>query len=595
MTYALSDLGAHPVDESTTEFRVWAPRSDQVTLHLVDSGTTIAMQGCGDGYFCVTASAPVGSRYLYQLDDGEFPDPVSRSQPEGVHGPSAVVDLAAHHWQDDAYHPRPLWDQVIYELHVGTFSPAGTFEGALSHLDALVELGIGAIEVMPVASFPGERNWGYDGVFPFAVQHSYGGAPAFQEFVDACHQRDLAVVLDVVYNHLGPEGNIVDHYAPYFSDRYRTLWGSALNFDGPFSDEVRRYFWQNARQWFVDFHVDALRLDAIDSIADESAIPFVAELSRRTHELAQTLARPCVLIAETAANDPRVVTPLTSNGLGMDAQWNDDFHHALHVALTGERTGYYADYSGADDLATALDQGFALQGTPSVFRHRRLGAPSGHLPPDRFVVFSQNHDQIGNRPLGNRLSTMISPDQSRLAAALVLLSPNIPLLFMGEEYGEEAPFPYFVDHGDEKLIAAVREGRAREFPEIAKGELLDPGDPATFNLARLDHSLLSDPSHREIFDDYRRLIALRRSLPELRHSTRSRARAWANGTLVTLARSSDEGEVYGFFNLGANPMTATLAESRCWRDVLEPASAEVSGVVEVEPWSYRLFRSEVTR
>jgi maltooligosyltrehalose trehalohydrolase len=595
MTYELDDLGAHPLDESTTEFRVWAPRSDHVSLHVVDANTTTAMASAGDGYFRVTTSAPVGSRYFYVLDDGEFPDPASRSQPEGVHGPSAVLDLAAHQWHDDSYRPRPLWDQIIYELHVGTFSPAGTFQGALSYLDSLIELGVGAIEVMPVAAFPGERNWGYDGVFPFAVQHSYGGALAFQDFVDACHQRNLAVVLDVVYNHLGPEGNVVDHFAPYFSDRYRTLWGSAINFDGPYSDEVRHYFWLNARQWFVDFHVDALRLDAIDAIADESAIPFIAELARRTQDLARELARPCDLIAESGANDPRVVTPLSANGLGIDAQWNDDFHHALHVALTGEQSGYYADYSGASDLATALDQGFVLQDTPSLYRHRRLGAPSGHLAPDHFVVFSQNHDQIGNRPLGNRLGSMISREQARLAAALVLLSPNIPLLFMGEEYGEEAPFPYFVDHSDEALIAAVRQGRAREFPEIAKSELLDPADPATFELARLNHSLLDEPAHREVFDDYRRLIALRRSLPELAHSTRSRARAWASGTLVTLARASDEGEVYGFFNFGADAMTAILPTSRCWRDVLDPTCPTVPDALDIGPWRYRLLRSEAAR
>jgi maltooligosyltrehalose trehalohydrolase len=589
-------LGARPLDESTTEFRVWAPGHERVALSLVDAQATLALSDLGDGYWSTSHNAPVGTRYRYLIDDDHFADPASLFQPEGVHGPSEVVDLTNYVWGDETYRQRPLWDHVIYELHVGTFSPAGTFDGALEYLGSLLEVGVSAIEVMPVAQFPGRRNWGYDGVFPFAVQNAYGGPLAFQRFVDVCHQRGLAVILDVVYNHLGPEGNILRNFGPYFTDRYRTPWGEALNFDGEDSNEVREYFWRNARQWFVDFHVDGLRLDAIHSIADQSAVPFVAELAQRSHDLAQELGRPCDLIAESGANDPRVVTPLAAGGVGMDAQWNDDFHHSLHVAFTRERSGYYVDYSGVDDLALALDEGFVLQNTPSLFRRRRHGAPSGHLPPERFVVFSQNHDQIGNRPLGNRLITMISPEQYRLVAALVILSPDIPMLFMGEEYGERAPFPYFVDHSDPALIEAVRVGRAHEFEEIANAsELFDPSDPATFDAARLDHPARDDRAHTTLFDHYRDLIALRRSTPALRRSSRSQARAWAEGNVVFLLRSHEDGDVVVLFNVGDSKVSVALPAHSSWRDLLDRNGAGVpSSDVALEPWSYRVFRSTVT-
>ena len=585
-------MGSRFHGSSSTEFCVWAPGHERVALHLVDRDTTLALEDIGDGYFASTfEEAPVGSTYRFVIDGEHFADPASRSQPEGVHGPSEVVDLAAFHWSDDDYHQRPLWDHVIYELHVGTFSHASTFDGAIEHLDSLAELGVSAIEVMPVAQFPGTRNWGYDGVFPYAVQNSYGGPLAFQRFVDACHRRGLAVVLDVVYNHLGPEGNILGHFGPYFSDRYRTPWGDAINFDGEDSNEVREYYWGNARQWFVDFHVDALRLDAIHAIVDRSAIPFLAELARRSHELGDELDRRCDLIAESAANDPRVVTPLSSSGLGMDVQWNDDFHNALHVAVTGEHSGYYVDYSGVDDLARALDEGFVLQGTQSVFRGRRHGAPSGHLAPERFVVFAQNHDHIGNRPLGDRLSTTLSPEQARLVAALVVLGPNVPLLFMGEEYGERAPFPYFVDHGDPALIEAVRVGRAREFENLATAsELFDPADATTFTVARLDHSLRDRPGHRELFDHYQRLIALRRSTPALRRSARARARAWSDGNVVCLVRSHDDGDVVGLFNVGPASANATLPASGCWRDLLA-GTAVGERLITLDPWCFRVFQS----
>jgi maltooligosyltrehalose trehalohydrolase len=586
-------LGARPVDDSSTRFCLWAPNASDVSLQLVDRDDVIKLDNHGGGYFATTANCAPGTRYRFQLDGGDaFADPASRLQPEGVHGPSEVVDLAKYNWTDSAYRPRPLWDHVIYELHIGTFSPGGTFESALEQLDALVELGVTAVELMPVAQFPGARNWGYDGVFAYAVQNSYGGPNGLQRFVDIAHQKGLAVFLDVVYNHLGPEGNVLDKFGPYFNDHYRTPWGPALNFDEAESDDVREYYWQNVRQWFEDFHFDGLRLDAVHAIVDTSSIPFLAELSRRCADLSDELDRPCELIAESAANDPRTVTPLSDDGLGMGAQWNDDFHHSLHVALTGERTSYYCDYDGVPDLARSMDEGFVLQGTYSAFRRHRHGAPSGALSPERFVVFSQNHDQVGNRPRGDRLFSLVSPEQARLAAALVLLSPDIPLLFMGEEYGETAPFPYFVDHSDEKLNQSIREGRAREFPELAReGDLYDPVSPDTFIAARLNFSLREQGEHRDMWNHYRQLITLRHSLRALRRSPlRHHARAWAEGNVITLVRTHEASAVVALFNVSAESAQAQLPSDRRWTNVLE-SSDDGATTVELSPWAYSLYRS----
>ncbi|MCU1364319.1 MAG: maltooligosyl trehalose hydrolase [Acidimicrobiaceae bacterium] len=592
MSYPTGEvLGARPRSDTSTRFCLWAPNAHHVELQLGDD--LITLDDLGGGYFATTAGVGPGTHYRYQLDHGHaVADPASRCQPDGVHGPSEVVDLARYEWSDAAYRPRPLWDHVIYELHVGTFSPGGTFESALEQLDALVELGVTAVELMPIAQFPGERNWGYDGVFAYAVQNSYGGPYGLQRFVDVAHGKGLAVILDVVYNHLGPEGNVLATFGPYFNDHYQTIWGPALNFDDAESDEVREYYWQNARQWFEDFHVDGLRLDAVSSIVDTSSVTFIAELARRCADLSDRLGRPCDLIAETSANDPRTVTSLASGGLGMDAQWNDDFHHSLHVALTAERTGYYCDYDGASDLARAMDEGFVLQGTYSAFRRRRHGAPSGALSPEGFVVFAQNHDQVGNRPRGDRLVSLTGLAPARLAAAIVLLSPGVPLLFMGEEYGESAPFPYFVDHSDERLNESIRESRAREFPELATaGSLYDPVSPDTFDAARLDFSLRERGDHRALWNHYRQLIALRHSLPALRRSPlRHNARAWVEGNVITLVRSHDEGDVVAVFNLGAHDARTLLPGDRRWANLLENSNEEATSV-ELSPWAFSLYRS----
>jgi maltooligosyltrehalose trehalohydrolase len=378
----------------------------------------------------------------------------------------------------------------------------------------LRELGVTAIELMPVAEFPGGRNWGYDGVFPYAAQSTYGGADGLRRLVDAAHDRGLAVVLDVVYNHLGPEGDVLPEFGPYFTDRYRTPWGAALNFDGAGSDEVRRFFVDNALQWVDDFHVDALRLDAVHAIADPSAYPFVEELTDAVHAFGETVRHPVYVIAESAANDARLITGKDRNGIGCDAQWDDDFHHALHAILTGERDGYYVDFGTISDLALTYREGFAYARRYSAFRDMHHGRSAAGLPGDRFVVFGQNHDQIGNRARGDRLGALVGLDGARLAAAAVLTAPFVPLLFMGEEYGETHPFPYFVSHGDPELVEAVRTGRAEEFG-LGADTAPDPQAEATFASAKLDWAARDQAPHRELLDWYRALIALRRQRPAL--------------------------------------------------------------------------------
>jgi maltooligosyltrehalose trehalohydrolase len=600
MTSAFS-LGAVPVDEGRTRFTVWAPKRQRVALSFPDNGRVFELSDQGGGYHgAIVDDCGPGARYHFLLDgEGPFADPASRAQPDGVHGPSQVLDLRAHRWQDAAHRPRPLWQHVISEVHIGTWTPAGTFDSAVAALDQLVEVGISAVEVMPVAQFPGRRNWGYDGVFPFAVQNSYGGAAGLQRFVDACHQRGLDVILDVVYNHLGPEGNILGAFGPYFTDRYRTPWGPAVNFDGADSNDVRAYFLYNVRQWFTEFHIDGLRLDAVHEIIDRSAVPFLSDLAGVAADSSGRF-----LVAESADNNPRIVTPISAGGIGMDAQWNDDFHHALHAAITGERTGYYLDFGPVNDIARAMDEGFVYQGEYSQFRHLDHGGPSGAIAPERFVVFAQNHDHIGNRPKGDRLVTLVTLEQAQLAAALVLLAPGVPLLFMGEEYGDPAPFPYFIDHGDPDLVEAVRAGRAREFAAFAEsGGVLDADAQATFDAAHLDPSLRHHGAHRCQWDLHRALIELRRTYSSLQRSPRAGARAFASANVVTLIRSNADGAVAALFNVSPDTVEAVVpppplgwsgseaaeagpderAAEQCWSKVLDARTAAFGGHGELLP------------
>ncbi|OHE33406.1 MAG: malto-oligosyltrehalose trehalohydrolase [Syntrophobacterales bacterium RIFOXYC2_FULL_60_23] len=461
----------------------------------------------------VVGGVEPGSRYFYRLHgQQDFPDPASRFQPLGVHGPSQVVQ-PGFSWGDAHWSGLPLSDYVIYELHVGTFTPEGTFDAIIPYLDELKELGLTALELMPVAQFPGGRNWGYDGVYPFAVQNSYGGPEGLKRLVNACHQRGLAVVLDVVYNHLGPEGNYLANYGPYFTQRYRTPWGPALNFDGPDSDEVRRFFIDNALFWSSEYHIDALRLDALHAIVDLSPQPFLAELAATVRRTREGWNRKFYLMAESDLNDVRLVRSTDLGGYGLDAHWNDDFHHALHTLLTGEQTGYYADFGRLEQLAKAWREGFIYSGEYSPYRRRRHGSSSRDIAAERLVVFGQNHDQIGNRLGGERLSQLVSFEAVKLAAGVVLLSPCLPLLFMGEEYGEVAPFWYFVSHSDPALIEAVRKGRQEEFAAFQwPGEPPDPLDEATFARARLDHRLRREGEHRVLRDFYREALRLRQEL-----------------------------------------------------------------------------------
>jgi len=529
-------LGATLLESGRCAFRVWAPNASLVAVRFVDATSPgvaevrseasgpaarlVPLAPVTGGYHeCVCDDVQAGDLYVFRLDDKvERPDPASRSQPHGVHGPSAIVD-PYFAWTDASWSGRALHEQVFYEIHVGTFTPAGTFDAAIARLDALVELGITAVQVMPVAQFPGRRNWGYDGVYPFAVQSSYGGLVAFKRFVDACHARGLCVFLDVVYNHIGPEGNYLDAYGPYFTDRYRTPWGRALNFDDAHCNSVRAYVIQNALCWVRDFHVDGLRLDAIHGIFDFGATHILDELQEAVQAFARRAGRHVQVIAESDLNDVRILRPRTECGFELDAQWSDDFHHAVHVLLTGETNGYYADFGTLEHLATALREGFVYSGQYSEFRQRSHGNSARGFAPEKFVICTQNHDQVGNRMLGDRLAAQLGFDAQKLAAALLLLAPQQPMLFMGQEYGDPAPFAYFVSHSDEKLIAAVRHGRKRDFASFAwRGVPPDPQAESTFEHSRLDWSRREHGPHRSLLEFHRELLQLRRHLydiPEL--------------------------------------------------------------------------------
>ncbi len=504
-----------------THRRVWAPRA--ALVELVVGGERRAMHGAGGGWWTAhPADADdlrPGDDYAFALDGGEpLPDPRAEALPHGVHGPARVVDHDAFAWHDRGWQP-PTWrDAVVYELHVGTFSPEGTFDGAAGRLGHLAGLGVTHVEVMPVNAFPGARGWGYDGVGLFAPQEAYGGVDGFKRFVDAAHGHGLAVLLDVVYNHFGPDGNYLPRFGPYLTERHGTPWGAAVNLDDAGSHEVRRFICDNAIHWLRQYHLDGLRLDAADRLIDQSAIHLLEQLAAETRALADELGRSLVLVAESDLNDPRLVRPVELGGFGLDASWSDDFHHALHTALTGERGGYYRDFDGVPDLVRALERVYVYDGRYSPNRDRIHGRPVEGLGGDRFVVFAQNHDQIGNRARGDRLAALVEPDALRVAAALVLTGPFVPLLFQGEEWAASTPFLYFSDHQDPALARAVREGRRAEFAAFGwdPEEVPDPGASGTFEASRLRWDELDRPGHRELLDWHRRLLGLRRERSDLR-------------------------------------------------------------------------------
>jgi maltooligosyltrehalose trehalohydrolase len=515
------------------------------------------------GYFrLVLPAVPDGQRYAYCLDGGpERPDPASLWQPGGVHAPSAVVRPETFTWSDAGWKGLAREDLVFYELHVGTFTPEGTFEAVLPRLEALRRLGVTAVELMPVAQFPGGRNWGYDGVHPYAVQNTYGGPHGLCRLVDACHAAGLAVFLDVIYNHLGPEGNYLPEFGPYFTDRYKTPWGSALNFDGPGSDAVRDFVVDNARMWVAEYHVDGLRLDAVHAICDGGPRHILGAVQEAVADAGRRLGRAVHVVAESDLNDVRLLLPPERGGYGLAAQWSDDFHHAVHAYLTGERQGYYQDFGPSADLARVLREPFLYAGTYSRTRDRRHGAPAGDLTGARFVVSIQNHDQVGNRARGDRLTALLRPPARRLAASLLLLSPYLPLLFMGEEYGEDNPFQFFCSFGDPGLIESVRRGRREEFAAFAwQGEVPDPQDEATFRASRPSWSWERDPVRAGLRRLYGDLLAARRAWPALRDFTARAARLHPDsgrGGVLELLRGGHEARpgttLRAYFNLGDRP------------------------------------------
>ena len=552
------DLGAVPRSIEGVSFRVWAPRLRSLAVELTGPPARVIEMARGDGdvFEVVVPEASAGVDYALVVDgERRLPDPTSRHQPKGPHGPSRVVDAAAFSWTDADWAGRPLEEYVLYELHVGTFTPEGTFDAAIGRLDDLAALGVTAVEPMPVAEFPGGRNWGYDGVDLFAVQSTYGGPEAFARFVDACHARGLAVVLDVVYNHIGPEGNYLGVFAPYFSDRYRTPWGDALNFDGPDSDGVRRFFIDNAVHWLRHYHVDALRLDAVHGIYDFSARHVLEELQASFAAEAAQLGRRAFIIAESDLNDVRIINPRERGGYGLDAQWSDDFHHSVHGLLVGSRRGYFADFGSVSDLDAAIVRGYVYDGRYSPYRRRRHGNSAADRPGEQFVVFVQNHDQVANGSQGKRHGTLLSLEQQKLAACLLLTAPNVPLLFMGQEYGETRPFDYFVSHGDSGLVEAVRAGRRREHEAFDDGgAFADPQDEATFRASTLDWSARGRAPHAQLLSLTHDLLVLRRTHPALAHLRRDLTRVWsddAERTLVLERRHPSGQRAVVVFNLSA--------------------------------------------
>ena len=566
--------------EGKAVINTWAPLAEKVSL--VTDEVDIPLEKAPYGYWHATTNRiGEGSRYKIRVDDKPpLPDPASLLQPEGVHGPSEAINVCAYPWSETTWNNLPLEDYIIYELHTGTFTPEGRFASMEAKLDHLKELGITAIEIMPVAQFPGDRNWGYDGVFPFAVQHSYGGPRALQHLVDACHQKGLAVILDLVYNHLGPEGNYLGEYGPFFTGKYHTPWGNAINFDDAWCDGVRRFFVENALMWFRDFRLDALRLDAVHAIKDFSAVHILKEIRLRVDELMQQTGRRHYLIVELDLNDTRFIDPVQKGGYGMDAQWVDEFHHALRVTSGQEKTGYYSDFNGIDDLAKSYRDAYVYDGQWSPHRNKFFGTKAEGHPGQQFIVFAQNHDQVGNRMLGERTSQLVSFEQQKLMAGAVILSPYLPMLFMGEEWNEPNPFQYFVSHTDPELAEAVRKGRKEEFAAFhIKGEAPDPVAEKTFLQSKLQWQLLHEGRHKMMLDYYKTLIALRKKEAAFQFLDRKSLSVDANRDNQTLMlhRWQQECKVACLLNFSEEPSIVNLDKAAEWTVLLNSAGVQWGG------------------
>lgn len=582
-------LGATYLGEERCEFRVWAPKAAEIAVELYhpERRTVPLLQEQGGYWHGVLDRIRPGARYKFLIDGKKaWPDPASHSQPDGVHEASEVVDHSFK-WTAAPWHGMPVEEYIIYELHVGTFTYEGSFDAAAEQLPRLRDLGITAIELMPVAQFPGSRNWGYDGVYPYAVQSSYGGPAGLKRFVDCAHREGLAVVLDVVYNHLGPEGNYLGQFGPYFTDRYQTPWGQAIDFDGPDSAAVRHYFIENALHWVREFRIDGLRLDAVHAIFDNSERHVLADLAEAVHAYGLEHQRTIAVIAESDLNEARIVRSGDFGGYGLDAQWSDDFHHSLHTVLTGEAGGYYQDFGQIEHLAKAMSSGFVFSGQHSTHRGRPHGTDAADLPGRTFVVCAQNHDQIGNRMMGERLSHLIGPDDLKIAAGILLLSPYVPLLFMGQEYAETSPFLYFVSHSDPGLVEAVREGRKREFSAFAwRGDVPDAQNEATFMRSKLHPELIRESWHAVVLEWYRRLIAMRKHHPALQALNRqtTAVEIVGGGHSIALRRWSANIELLALFHFSEEPETVELdVAPGSWRKVLDSAAAEWLGAGSALP------------
>jgi maltooligosyltrehalose trehalohydrolase len=515
------NLGVTFLSGGYARFLLWAPLSKMVEI-VVNEKQFLRPEMVGSGYWEVyTEGIKPGDTYQVKLDNRIImPDPVSLSQPEGVHGPSRAVDMESFKWEDEQWKGISNKELIFYELHTGTFSEQGNFEGIIKKLDYLTGLGVTAVEIMPVAQFPGSRNWGYDGVFPFAVQNSYGGATGFQKLVNACHQNGLAVILDVVYNHLGPEGNYLNEYGPYFTDKYKTPWGKAINFDDEWCDGVRRYFIENMLMWFRDFHVDGLRLDAVHAIKDFGAKHILRELKENASKLTDITKKNYILAAEVDLNDVRYINSPEKGGYGLDMQWCDEFHHSVHALVTGEQNGYYSDFGELWQLEKTFNSAYVYDGIYSPHRKKTFGSRTEGLQGNKFIVFVQNHDQVGNRMLGERLSTLVDFETLKLAAGAMFISTYNPLIFMGEEYGETNPFLYFISHTDEELVNLVRKGRREEFKEFMyAANIPDPQSSDTFKKSKLAWDY-SDTKKEMLLKYYKKLIELKKNHPVWKNSGR---------------------------------------------------------------------------
>ncbi|MCD8742011.1 malto-oligosyltrehalose trehalohydrolase [Mucilaginibacter roseus] len=581
-------LGVNFGHDGFAHITVWAPIAKEVSVVVNEKKLDLPLNADDFGYWTlVTDGIKPGDKYIFMLDgEKKRPDPASLSQPESVHGPSMAVDLSTFKWTDASWVNHKMDAYIIYELHIGTFTSEGTFDAAIEKLDHLVELGVTAIEIMPVAQFPGGRNWGYDGVLPYAVQDTYGGAEALMRLVDACHAKGLAVVLDVVYNHLGPEGNYFNDFGVYFTDKYHTPWGNAINFDDAWCDAVRLYYIENALMWFRDFHIDALRMDAVHAIKDLSPTHILKEIKQHVNQLLTLTGKKHHLIAELDLNDPVYINSLDESGYGVDVQWIDEFHHALRVTAGEPQTGYYSDFTGIKHLAKAYCDAYVYDGIYSPHRLKTFGASASKNKGNQFVVFSQNHDQVGNRMLGERSSTLVSFEMQKLMAAAVMVSPYIPMLFMGEEWAETNPFQYFISHTDDDLVKAVRKGRKEEFKAFhAEGETPDTQSEDTFNRSKLQWQLTTQPKHQQMLKYYRALINLRVSydaLSELNRDNLSVSSDADKNTLV-LQRWHEDEKICCVMNFSDSVQQVDLPENINWTALFNSADEKWGGAVVNQP------------